>query len=71
MSSIKRNLIFPPFFYPFDVVLDVDGIMLFDGPFLGQLLLVLTIVLSYQRVRILKFLHAHLAVFSVRVAPWK
>lgn len=69
MSSIERNLLFPPFFYPFDVVLGGDGMMLFDGPFLAQLLPVPTIVLSCQRVRILKFLHAHPAVLSVRVAP--
>ena len=50
MSSTERNLLFPPFFYPSDVVLGGNGMMLFDGPFLGQLLPVPTIVLSCQRV---------------------
>ena len=48
MSSIKRILLFPLFFNLFDVVLDGNGIMLFDGPFLSQLLSVLMIVLSSE-----------------------
>ena len=46
MSSIERNLLFPPFFYPSDVVLDGNDMMLFDGLFLNQLLSVSTVVLS-------------------------
>jgi hypothetical protein len=56
-------------FTGFDVVLSRDGAMLFDGPFLGQLLPVPTTVLSCWRTRILIFLYAHPAVFLVHVAP--
>jgi hypothetical protein len=67
-SSIERYLLFPPFLDPFYVVLSRDGVRLFSGSFLGQLLSVTTGVLSCQRIRILILLHAYLVVLWVCVA---
>jgi hypothetical protein len=69
ISLIERNLLFPPFLDPFYVVLSRDGVSLFSGSFLGQLLSVPMVVLSCQRIRILILLHAHLVVLWVCVAP--
>lgn len=44
-SPTERNIQFSPFSNPFDIVLGGTGMMHLDGPFLGQLLSVPTIIM--------------------------
>jgi hypothetical protein len=43
-SRLASSVNLQTFFYPFDVVLGRDGVIVFYGPFLGRLLPVLTMI---------------------------
>jgi hypothetical protein len=67
ISLVKRHILFPTIFYPLYVVPDRDGVRLFGGSFVGQLLSMPAVVFGCQTMGILTFLHDHLVVLWVRV----
>jgi hypothetical protein len=67
ISLVKRHILFLTIFYPLYVVPSRDGVRLFGGSFVGQLLSMPAVVFGYQTMGILTFLHDHLIVLWVRV----